>query len=479
MPKKNKRVLIVGAGEAGREVVDEIENHPEFHLKPVGFIDDDPLKKHSRYRDVPVLGSRSTIREVVESHDVDEILIAIPSATGREIRQIISTCEKACITFKIVPGIREIITGAVSIRHIRNFQVEDLLGRESEDMDNYADLRLLAGKRILVTGAGGSIGAELCRQLAQCEPGELIIVGHGENSIHEILTELNHNFPRLRTNPFISDLKHSERVKAMMDRFAPSMVIHAAAHKHIPLMEDNPIEAAENNILTTCNLANAAVASSTSRFVFISTDKAVHPTSVMGVTKRIGELIILSKSLSRETPRFISVRFGNVIGSRGSVIPLFQKQIEMGGPLTVSHPEVRRYFMTAKEAARLVLHAGIMGKGGEIFTLDMGEPLNILQLARDLITLNGLEPGTDIPIAISSLKPGEKLDEELLSAEEHFTATTFRKLFISYPEKPSESAIGVHMQKIRSFLRDGNQKGLIRVFCELVPDYKPSALHLS
>ena len=471
------KILIVGAGEAGREAVDEIRAHPEFGMLPMGFVDDDPAKGGTRYRGIRVLGTSESIAALVTKHEIEEILIAIPSATGREIRRLILTCQKARIRFKIVPGIREIITGAVSIKQIRDFRSEDLLGRESVDMEEYSDLTRFEGERILVTGAGGTIGTGLCRQLAEFRPAALGLVGHGENSIHRIMLELGRRKPGVPLRPLISDLKNAVRVKAMLADFTPDTVIHAAAHKHISFMENNPVEAAENNVLGTLHLADAAISAGASRFIFISSDKAVRPTSVMGVTKKIGEQIILAKSRAGRSPLFLAVRFGNVIGSRGSVVPIFQRQIEMGGPVTVSHPDARRYFMTVKEAARLVLHAGVLGRGGDLFTLDMGESIHILQLARELITLNGLEPESDIPITFTGLQPGEKLDEEILTEEEDFHSTKFKRLFISHPAPSSEKEIDAHLGDLRSMIDEGNRGAIIRKFSEMVPGYTPSDLH--
>lgn len=432
VPGSQKQVLIVGAGDAGVMAARELKNRNFREGRPVGFIDDAPKKQKLQLMGIPVLGTRKDIPRVVKNHNIDEIIIAMPSASGEVIREIVQICEKTGVELKIMPGVFDVMSGQVNTKEIRQVQVEDLLGREPVTVDLDEVAGYLTGETILVTGGGGSIGSELCRQVAKFNPMKLVIAGHGENSVFEIEQELRSDYPGLDVETEILDIKDQEKVMIVFKRYKPGVVFHAAAHKHVPLMERNPEEALKNNILGTNNLAEAADAVHVKTFVLISTDKAVNPTSIMGTTKRVAEMIIQSLD-KRSKTKFVAVRFGNVLGSRGSVIPTFKKQIAKGGPVTVTHPEMVRYFMTIPEAAQLVIQAGAMAQGGEIFILDMGKPVKILDLARDLIRLSGFEPDVDIPIKFTGMRPGEKLYEELLTAEEGTSATKHKRIFVAKP----------------------------------------------
>ncbi len=432
-----QHVLIVGAGEAGAMVLRELRQNPQMGLVPVGFVDDDPAKHGVLLNRVRVLGGRDAIPEFVRQHHVEQVIIAMPSATGKTIREIVDICESASVRARIVPGIYEILGGNVRLNQLRDVQIDDLLRREPVLTDTARVEALLHGKRVLVTGAGGSIGSELCRQILRCCPATLVLLGHGENSIFDIHNELRAELagpdspcpPGLQPviTPVIADVRFAERLGAVFAEHRPEVVFHAAAHKHVPLMEDNIADAITNNVFGTLRVVEASAAAGVTHFVLISTDKAVNPTSIMGATKRVAELIV-QRSARTHGCAYVAVRFGNVLGSRGSVVPFFQKQIAAGGPVTVTHPEVRRFFMTIPEAVQLVLQAATMGRGEEVFVLDMGEPLRIVDLARDLIRLSGLEPDRDIKIRFTGLRPGEKLYEELLTSSEHYGRTEHEKI---------------------------------------------------
>jgi FlaA1/EpsC-like NDP-sugar epimerase len=430
MPEK--RVLIVGAGDAGALAARELKHRNYRDGKPVGFIDDAPDKQKLQLLGLPVLGTRNDILRVVKGHNIDEVIIAMPSASSEAIRELVELCEKAKLEMKILPGVYDILSGNVQVNPIREVQVEDLLGREPVVMDLYEVANYLRGQSVLVTGAGGSIGSELCRQVIMFKPSRLILVGHGENSIFEIEQELKDLCSDTILQTEILDIKDILKVNRVFNVHKPNVVFHAAAHKHVPLMERNPEEALKNNVLGTKNLAEAAATVGVKTFVLISTDKAVNPTSVMGATKRIAEMVIQSMERVSST-KFVAVRFGNVLGSRGSVIPTFKKQIAKGGPVTVTDPEMVRFFMTIPEASQLVIQAGAIAAGGEIFILDMGKPVKIVDLAKDIIRLSGLEPGKDIEIKFTGIRPGEKLYEELLTAEEGTTETNHKRIFVAKP----------------------------------------------
>jgi FlaA1/EpsC-like NDP-sugar epimerase len=424
------RVLVVGAGRAGFLVTREILQWQQQTRRIIGFVDDAKLKWGQMLLGYRVLGSCRELQQLVALHQVDELIIAIPSLGGQQLTKVIQDCRRTGCRVKIVPSLEELIDGQPTLEQLREVNLEDLLQREpvAPDLDKLAGY--LQGRRVLVTGAGGSIGSELCRQICRFHPQSLVLLGKGENSIYEIHQELHSKYPDLPLEPVIADIRDQKRIRAVFARLKPEVVFHAAAHKHVPLMEQQPEEAAHNNIFGTKNVAEAAYAAGTGIFVMISTDKAVNPTSVMGATKRVAEQVIQSLNQISKT-RFAAVRFGNVLGSRGSVAPLFKKQIAAGGPVTVTHPEMRRYFMTIPEAVQLVLQAGAMARGGEVFVLDMGEPVKIIDMARTLIELAGFRPHRDIAIEFTGLRPGEKLFEELFSAEEGASATTHEKIFIA------------------------------------------------
>ncbi|MDQ1300561.1 MAG: hypothetical protein QG637_479, partial [Chloroflexota bacterium] len=425
-------VLIMGAGDAGAMIVRELQQNPQLGMEPIGFLDDDLAKHDVRIHGVPVLGDRYAIPKVVAGYKVKLVIIAMPTAAGKTIREIVKTCEEAGLQTKIVPGLYELLGGAVSASQLRPVEIHDLLRREPVQTDIAAVQELLRGKRVLVTGAGGSIGSELCRQILCCDPAKLIALGHGENSIFEISEELKAQAAALDVElvPVIAGIRFPERICSVFQEHRPQIVFHAAAHKHVPLMESNPGEAITNNVGGTRNLLEAAAAYDVERFVMISTDKAVNPTSIMGASKRVAELLV-SETARRTGRPYVAVRFGNVLGSRGSVVLTFKKQIATGGPITVTHPEMKRYFMTIPEAVQLVLQAAALGRGGEVFVLDMGEPVKIADLARDLIELSGLEVGRDVEIVFTGLRPGEKLFEELFIPGEVYARTAHQKIFMA------------------------------------------------
>lgn len=467
--KKNK-VLIVGAGDAGAMLLREIERYHIANRQVVGFIDDDKNKTGKILLGVKVLGTRNELVKIAAEKGIDEIIIAMPSVKGKEIKAIINICKETNCKLTILPGLYEIIEGKVSISQLRPVDIEDLLGRDPVKLDTTAVKEYLAGKIVLITGAGGSIGSEIVRQVAKMQPKKLLLLGKGENSIYEITQELKISSPEIKTVPIIADVRDKERIKAIMDYFKPQVVFHAAAHKHVPLMEYQPAEAVRNNILGTKVVADEAAAHNVETFVMISTDKAVNPTSVMGCTKRVAEMYVQSMNKNSGT-RFAAVRFGNVLGSRGSVIPLFKKQIAKGGPVTVTHPDMKRYFMTIPEASQLVLQAGAMAKGGEVFVLDMGEPVRIYDLAKDLITLSGLIPDKDIEIKISGLRPGEKLFEELLSAEDGTEKTTHKKIFTARIKEIDKAELDNEISKILE-ITDGEK--VVAALQKIVPTYTPN-----
>jgi len=432
VPGSQKQVLIVGAGDAGVLAARELKNRNYRDGRPVGFIDDNHSKQKLQLLGIPVLGTRIDIARIVKGHNVDEVIIAMPSASGESVREIVQICEESGVILKIMPGVYDIISGDINVNPIRQVQVEDLLGRDPVSVDLEEVAGYVAGETVFITGAGGSIGSEICRQIARFNPGKLVLLGHGENSIFDIEQELRVEHPGIDYITEILDIKDREKVFLIFKRYKPGVVFHAAAHKHVPLMERNPEEALKNNVVGTQNLAEAADQVKVKTFVSISTDKAVNPTSVMGATKRTAEMLIQSLDLRSQT-KFVAVRFGNVLGSRGSVIPTFKRQIAQGGPVTVTHPDMVRYFMTIPEAAQLVIQAGAMGRGGEIFILDMGKPVKIVDLAKDLIRLSGFQPDVDIKIQFTGIRPGEKLFEELLTAEEGVTSTKHSRIFVAKP----------------------------------------------
>jgi len=407
-----KWVLVVGAGDAGAMVVRELLKNPQLNMKPIGFLDDDPEKQNSKIHGVPVLAPIDEIERVFKTRHVDEVIIAIPSASGDVLRKITTKCRQRNIPFRTMPGLYELIGGTVSVSRLRDVDISDLLRREPVKMDIEALGEVLEDKVVMVTGAGGSIGSELCRQITRLNPKRILMLGHGENSIFSAITSLREHYPSMDFAPLIADVRDFPRLSNLFDRWEPEVVFHTAAHKHVPLMESNIEEAVTNNILGTDNIVKASLSHNVKRLVMISTDKAIRPVNIMGATKRIAEMLVLNAARQHDRS-FTVVRFGNVLGSRGSVVPRFKRQIEAGGPVTVTHPEMKRYFMTIPEAVHLVLQASTLSKGGENFILDMGQPVKILDLAEDLIRLSGLEPGEDIEIVFSGIRPGEKLNEDL------------------------------------------------------------------
>jgi len=409
-PKVLRNVLIIGAGDAGTMVAREMQRNPQMGLRPVGFLDDDRVKTNKQIYGLRVLGQIAQLATVTESKRVDEVVIAIPTAGGRTVRDVVERCQTLGLPSRVVPGIYELLDGHVSVNRLRSVEIADLL-RRPQLHDRSVSPRYLSGACVVVTGAGGSIGSELCRQVAHAGPSRLVLVGHGENSIFDIAAELRLRFPGLVVDAVIADVRDRDRIHRVLRAAQPKAVFHAAAHKHVPLMEDNAAEAVTNNIAGTRNVVDAAIAAGVQHFVMVSTDKAAAPSNMMGASKRVAELIVQRAARTQRLP-YVVVRFGNVLGSRGSVVPTFKSQIERGGPITVTHPEVRRYFMTIPEAVHLILQAGGIGSGGELFVLDMGEPVLLRDLASDMIRLSGLDE-SEIPIVFTGLRPGEKLDEIL------------------------------------------------------------------
>jgi FlaA1/EpsC-like NDP-sugar epimerase len=427
---KLKKFLIIGAGNAGEALLREIHRMPVEQYDVIGFIDDDPAKQGMSIHGIPVLGGVDQLPQICKEQEIDEIAIAMPSATAKQMRRVVQICEGAKIRFRTVPSVADIASGKFRVSQIRDVDINDLLGREAIQLDLDMIEQYIKGKVILVTGAGGSIGSEMCRQVCYFAPKHLLLLEQAENALFFIDRDLRANFPQVSMELLICDITDKKRVEQIFERFKPEVVIHAAAHKHVPLMEANPGEAIKNNVVGTKTVADAADRFGAGSFVMISTDKAVNPTSIMGSSKRIAELYIQDLGKTSKT-HFVTVRFGNVLGSNGSVVPIFKNQIAAGGPVTVTHPEMRRYFMTIPEASQLVLQAAAMGKkGGEIFVLDMGEPVKIVDLAKELITLSGFRPGEDIEIIFTGTRPGEKLFEELSIKGEDMVPTRHPKIGI-------------------------------------------------
>ncbi len=482
-----QRVLVVGAGNAGTIVVREMLNNPSLGMDVIGFVDDDPRKRSARIASLPVLGNRRAIPQLVTDHAIDLVVIAIPTAPGREVRDIVTYCEQVSVPTKTMPGLYEMLDGTVSVNQLRDVQIEDLLRREPVQTDIEAVRRLIVGKRVLVTGGGGSIGSEICRQILRCGPSDLAVLGHGENSIFDICAQLDRQLTNMarapgsrpqtvpRVHPVIADIRFSDRIRGVFDHYRPAIVFHAAAHKHVPLMEINPMEAISNNVLGTRNLLDAAMMSGVEGFVMISTDKAVRPKSVMGASKRVAELLVHQTACEMGKP-YVAVRFGNVLGSRGSVLQTFKQQIASGGPITVTHPDMKRYFMTIPEAVQLVLQAAVLGKGGEIFMLDMGEPVKIVNLAQDLVELSGLELGQDIDIVFTGIRAGEKLHEELFTPGETYRRTEHQKIYVI--ESATGTVLPSQLNQVVAQLEDAtynnNVTSLTETLLHFLPDFRPT-----
>ncbi|MBF2017210.1 MAG: polysaccharide biosynthesis protein [Rivularia sp. T60_A2020_040] len=484
-PHQRERVLIVGAGSAGVSLVQEMQRSLEFC--PVAFIDDDRSKLNARIRGIYVVGDRHAIPDVLQPLRVDKVIIAIPSVAGEVIREIVNICKSAGVQTCTLPGIHEILNGKVRLDSIRDVRIEDLLRREPVQTEIEKVAQFIKGKRVLITGAGGSIGSELCRQICLCYPKEIMLVGHGENSVFNIQQELNQLVQELKNSSktqeyatvvlgFIADIRFKDRLRHAFDKFQPDVIFHAAAHKHVPLMELNSPEAISNNVIGTKNLLDEALRCNVKHFVMISTDKAVNPTNVMGASKRVAEMLVL-QAAKESGNSYLAVRFGNVLGSRGSVVPTFKKQIAAGGPVTVTHPDICRYFMTIPEAVQLVLQAAVLGRGGEVLMLNMGEPVKIVDLASELIRLSGYKVNQDIDIVFTGLRPGEKLFEELFIEGEIYDPTEHEKLFMV---KNSSRIIPNNLKLSVEALRQAGDKNdtntIMYLLEQLVPGYKPKYL---
>lgn len=472
--KGGRRVLIVGAGNAGEQIARAMLYEQRSRYCPVGFADDDPTKQGLAIHGVRVLGTRQEIPQLVRQHEVEELLIAMPSVSSKVIRETVELGRRAGLkNIKILPGFHELVTGRVGLTDIRHVQLEDLLGREPVHIDVREIEGYLREKVVLVTGAAGSIGAELCRQVAKFSPHSLIALDQDESGLFALENELTEKFSSVKLCGVIADVRDQCKIERVFERHRPHVVFHAAAYKHVPLMEAQPDEAVKNNIFGTVSVAEAASAAKAEKFVLISTDKAVNPSSVMGATKRVAEIVLQSMNGQGST-KFVSVRFGNVLGSRGSVIPIFQEQIKRGGPVTITHEEMRRYFMVTSEAVLLVLQAGALGQGGEVFVLDMGEPVRIIDLAREMIRLSGYEPDRDIPIVYTGPRPGEKLFEELLTAEEGTVATKHDKIFVARTRiSLSPQRRQQQLQRLKKLADQGSRDEIIHALQEIVPTYKP------
>ncbi|MCX8130849.1 MAG: polysaccharide biosynthesis protein [Clostridia bacterium] len=470
--KDYKRVLIIGGGDAGAIIVRELKLHHELKSRPVAIIDDDVMKQGKKLNGVPIVGQRKDIADIIQKKQIDEIIIAIPSASNKVVNEIFTECSKTDCKVKILPSVAQLIDESVMIQKIRDVDIEDLLGRDPIKLDNDEIASYINGKVVLVTGGGGSIGSELCRQVISFQPRQIIILDNYENNLYDIQNELIAAYPDMDIVGIIASIREKYRLENVFAKYKPEVVFHAAAHKHVPLMEANPTEAIKNNVFGTLNVAECADRFGVKRFVLISTDKAVNPTNIMGATKRIAEMIIQAINKYSNT-EFVAVRFGNVLGSNGSVIPLFKKQIEQGGPVTVTHPEIIRYFMTIPEAVQLVMQAGAMAKGGEIFVLDMGEPVKIYDLARNLIKLSGFEPDVDIKIEFTGLRPGEKLYEELLMAEEGLQATKNNKIFVAQPVFTDLALLKREIDALKDVIL-ANSDQVIEYIQNIVPTYVKS-----
>ncbi len=471
---KGRRVLIAGAGEAGTMIAREMLRHPEAGLVPVGYLDDALAKQRLQLAGLRVWGGLDDLPRVARHLRADEVLIAIPSAPGEVVRRVVDAARAAGVGYRIMPALHEILSGRVSIGELREVDLEDLLRREPVRLNLDEIAGYLEGKVVLVTGAGGSIGSELVRQVLRFSPREVILLGHGENSLFALSQELDRRQPRPPSRAVVADVRFREDLEVVFRERVPQVVFHAAAHKHVPLMEENPAAAVWNNVVGTANVVELALEHGVERFVNVSTDKAVNPTSVMGATKRVAEYLV-QRAARQAAPgqAFVSVRFGNVLGSRGSVVPTFRDQIRRREPVTVTHPEMKRYFMTIPEAAQLVLQAGGLGENGAVYVLDMGEPVRILDLAEDLIRLSGLEPGVDIPIVFTGVRPGEKLFEEILTAEEGTVASRHEKIFVARNSPPSDGEFEEKLAALLASAAAGDGAAIRTALQRLVPTYHP------
>lgn len=469
--KDTTNIMLIGAGDAGRLIINEVNSSDQLHAKVVCAIDDDPQKNGTFLRGVQIVGGRDKIIESVEKYNVHQIIMAMPSISMTEQKEILEICKETGCNMKILPGIYQFINDEVSVKKLRDVQIEDLLGREPIKTNLDLVLSYVQGQTVLVTGGGGSIGSEICRQIAAHDPKKLIILDIYENTTYDLQQELVRNFPEVDLSVLIGSVRNTHRVEQIFEKYKPDIVFHAAAHKHVPLMEKSPNEAIKNNVFGTLNCARSANKWGAKRFVLISTDKAVNPTNIMGATKRICEMIIQAMSRTTQGTEFVAVRFGNVLGSNGSVIPLFREQIKAGGPVTVTDKNIIRYFMTIPEAVSLVLQAGAYAKGGEIFVLDMGEPVKIDDLARNLIKLSGFRPDEDIKIVYTGLRPGEKLYEEMLMDEEGLQETENKLIHIGKPIEFNDEKFFADLVKLKEFAYEDNGAGK-KMVKEMVPTYQ-------
>jgi len=473
-----ERVLVVGSGKAGNSIVQEMQRNPQLGLNPVAFVDDDIEKKGLKIRGIPVMGTRHSLPEIITKMDINKVIIAMPTAPGSEIRDIVSICRKTGVQARTIPGIYEILDDKVRIDSIRQVQIEDLLRREPVKTDIKKVEDFLKGKKVLVTGSGGSIGSELCRQIIKCHPSEIILLGQGENSIFDIQHEIqkrlsltNGKQHNTKINTVIANIRSFNRLDKIFGEFEPDVIFHAAAHKHVPMMEMNSCEAISNNIKGTQNLIDLSLKHNVEHFVFISTDKAVNPSSIMGASKRVSEMIVL-KAARVYGKNYSAVRFGNVLGSRGSVVLTFKRQIAEGGPVTITHPDIQRYFMTIPEAVQLVLQASVIGNGGEIFVLDMGEPVKVLDLAKDIIRLSGYEVDKDIKIVQTGLRPGEKLYEELFIPGELYEKTIHEKILIATNASHFiPDHFDYNLETLLEKRYDSDKELIVSMLKKLVPEY--------
>jgi FlaA1/EpsC-like NDP-sugar epimerase len=470
----SRKLLILGAGDCGEKIYREIQNNARLRYEVVGFLDDDFTKVGKLLHGVPILGTTSELKSVSERIGAEETLIAIPSATSAQMRALLALCEESGLPSKTVPGMGELIDGKVSIKAIRDVDYRDLLGREVIRLDEDRISKYLEKASVLVTGAGGSIGSELCRQICRFDPSCLILYDRAESALYEIDLELRTDYPEVEVVPILGDIRDRRQLSIALSSYQPQVVFHAAAYKHVPMMELHPWKAVRNNILGTRHVMEISKEHGVERFVLVSTDKAVRPTNVMGASKRVAELLVQNQNgCGSDKTKFITVRFGNVVGSAGSVVPLFKKQIERGGPVTVTHPEVARYFMTIPEACQLILQAGAMGEGGEIFLLDMGTPVKIVDMARDLIRLSGFEPEEDIKIKFVGLRPGEKLFEELITSGEGIVPTSHEKIMVLRGETCDQDRLNAVIEELISLAQEQDSEGIRAKLQEIVKDYRP------
>ena len=469
-----KKILIIGAGDCGEKIYREIRDNSSIKFKVVGFLDDDPSKIGRKLHGILVVDEIENLESVVKGYSVEEIIISIPSADAHRMRYIVGLCKESGVAFKTVPGMGELINGKVTVNAIRPVEYRDLLGRKPVDLDIEKIGEYLGNRTVFVTGAGGSIGSGLCNQILRYSPKRIILFERAESSLYEIDLDLKRVFPDVEVVPFLGDITNKEELEKAFEQFHPEIVFHAAAYKHVPMLEHYPWKAVENNIQGTENLVNVSDRFECERFVFVSTDKAVNPTNIMGTSKRVSEIIVQSRNVIKNSKTtFITVRFGNVIGSVGSVIPLFKKQIKEGGPVTVTHPDIIRYFMLIPEACQLILQAGSMGKGGEIFVLEMGDPVNIDSMARDLIKFSGFEPEVDIKIEYTGLRPGEKLYEELMTANENVVSTDHDKIMVLNSEKYNMDNFDAGLGKLKKAAKARSKIEIKNCLLEIVPEYKP------